>query len=75
MPYSANFEIKIEGPVLDKLDEMSEQAYTKNAYVDSPFHDLKYYEGYQQALKEVKEFLLAASMEDAYFRRMADGQL
>ena len=75
MPYSTNFEIKTVGPVFDKLDEMSERAYTKNAYVDSPFHDLRYHEGYQQALKEVKEFLLASSMEDAYFRRMTDGQL
>ena len=55
--YSTSFEIETKEPLFDKLEELSEKAYAKNAYVESEFHDLSYYKGYQRALKDVKESL------------------
>ena len=55
--YSATFETETKEPLFDKLEELSEKAYAKNAYVKSEFHDLSYYKGYQMALKDVKESL------------------
>lgn len=63
MTYSTDFRIEIKGPWLDRIEEMSEKAYNKNAFVESEFHDIRYYNGYQQALKDVKEFIVTTAME------------
>ena len=56
MTCSTDYKIDIKEPLLDKIKEMSETAYTRNAYVGSEFHDIRYYNGYQRALMDVKEF-------------------
>ena len=53
MTYSTD--IKTKESLLDKIEKLSELAYTKNAYVESKFNNLIYYDGYQQALKDLKE--------------------
>lgn len=61
MTYSTD--IKIKESLLDKIEEMSETAYTKNAFVESEFHDIRYYNGYQQALKDIKKYLMNKVLE------------
>ena len=63
MTYSTDYKIEIKEPLLDKIAEMSETAYTRNAYVGSEFHDIKYHSGYQQALKDIKEYLTNTVLE------------
>lgn len=48
-------DVKIKEALFDKIEKLSELAYTKNAYVESKFNNLIYYDGYQQALKDLKE--------------------
>ena len=66
MTYSTSFDVGIKGFLSDKLNDLYEKAYAKNAYVQSRFHDLDYYNGYQQAIKDTKECLdtIVVEVED-----------